>query len=72
MIVLWVSNHHLLRFLVKIYTTMLSLILANFILLWHMVMYKQRTIKMKITQMNDKVIITCMNFKRKVIKYTSQ
>ena len=46
---------------------MLSLILANFILLWHMVMYKQRTIKMKITQMNDKVIITYMNFKRKVV-----
>ena len=42
---------------------MLSLISANFALLWH-VMYEQRTIKMKITQMNDKVIITYINFKK--------
>ena len=40
---------------------MFSLILANFILLWHMVIYGQRTIKMKITKMNDKTIITSIN-----------
>ena len=40
---------------------MLILILANFILLRHMDMYEQRTIIMKITQMNDKAIITYIN-----------
>ena len=43
---------------------------ANFALLWHMVMYEQRTFKMKITQINDKVIITYINLKK--VKYTSQ
>ena len=67
---LQVSNHNLLGFLVKIYKTVLSLISENFTLLWHMVMYEQRTVKMKITQMNDKVIITYINLKN--VKYTSQ
>ena len=40
---------------------MLSLILANFILSWHMDTYEQRTIKMKITQMNGEAIITYIN-----------
>ena len=65
-----VSNHNLLGFLVKIYKTVLSFISANFALLWHMVMYEQRTVKMKITQMNDKVIITYINLKK--VKHTSQ
>ena len=61
---LQVSNHHLLGFLIKIYKIVLSLVLAKFTLLWHMVMYEQRTVKMKITQMNDKVIITYINLKK--------
>ena len=65
-----VSNHNLLGFLVKIYKTVLSLISANFALLWHMVMYEQIIVKMKITQMNDKVIITYIKLKKE--KYTSK
>ena len=59
-----VSDHNLLGSLFKIYKTVLSLISVSFALLCHMIIYEQRTVKMKITQINDKVIITYINFKK--------
>ena len=59
-----VSDHNLLGSLFKIYKAVLSLTSVSFALLCHMIIYEQRTVKMKITQINDKVIITYINFKK--------